>query len=385
MKLDLAPIDAILKTALAHSCPAAQLEIRWQGAVMLSRAYGWLDPNTRTVPTEPDTRFDLASVTKLFVVTTLMTLVDGGQVAIDQPVHTVLAEFTGTRPIQAYENPLQPGGWVNVTEESGAVDVSQITFRHLLTHTSGLPAWRPLFRQTDAATARQLALHTFFSYPTGARVIYSDIGLILIGLAIEQLTGQSLDDAVYQRVIAPLGLAHTHYLPIHDAKIDRANIAPTEFCQWRQRRIVGEVHDENAAHLGGVSGHAGLFSNATDVATFGQLFLAGGQPLLRTETVAAMTRLQAQDGDIRRGLGFVLWSPDPEASGHPFSQRAYGQTGFTGTSLWIDPERELVVALLTNDVYHGRTGRGIGPLRVAVHRAVVDAVDATPVEPHPQE
>lgn len=375
MNADLTTVDSILTNAIATFCPAAQLEVRRHGETLFSRAYGWLDPTTHTQPTQSTTRFDLASVTKLFVVTTFMTLVEANHVAVDQPVHTVLPEFAGSRPLQPYEHPLQSGAWVNVVNEPGEVDASQVTFRHLLTHTSGLPAWRPLFRQTDAAAALQMARHTFFSYPIGTHVVYSDIGLILLGLAMERFTGQPLVDLVRQRVIAPLGLQHTGYLPVGDPEADKNNVAPTEFCQWRQQRITGEVHDENAASLGGVSGHAGLFSTASDVATFGQLFLNEGEPILYPETIAAMTRLQAQEGDLRRGLGFALWSPDPEASGNPFSQRAFGHTGFTGTSLWIDPERELVVALLTNDVYHGRADRQIMPLRVAVHRAVVKAVD----------
>lgn len=375
MALDFTPVEAILTSAISNICPAAQLEVRRHGEVIFSRAYGWLDPATQTQPTQSTTRFDLASVTKLFVVTTFMTLVEANQVAVDQPVHTVLPEFAASRPIQPYEHPLQSGALVNVVNEQGAVDASQVTFRHLLTHTAGLPAWRPLFRQTDAAAALQMARHTFFSYPIGTHVVYSDIGLILLGLAMERFTGQPLVDLVRQRVLAPLGLRHTGYLPVGEQGVDKNNVAPTEFCQWRQRRVVSEVHDENAASLGGVSGHAGLFSTASDVATFGQLFLNQGEPILYPETIAEMTRLQAQEGDIRRGLGFALWSPDPEASGNPFSQRAFGHTGFTGTSLWIDPERELVVALLTNDVYHGRAGRQIMPLRVAVHRAVVEAVD----------
>jgi CubicO group peptidase (beta-lactamase class C family) len=192
---------------------------------------------------------------------------------------------------------------------------------------------------------------------------------------------------VAARATEPLGLLHTGYLPTSDqgaaalgASLRRAaaaNVVPTELCSWRERRVVGEVHDENAASLGGVAGHAGLFSTAAEVAAFGQIFLDGGHPLLRAETVAEMTRLQAEQDTIRRGLGFVLWSPDPEASGNPFSQSAFGHTGFTGTSLWVDPERALVVALLSNDVYYGREKRLIGQLRVALHRAVVQAIDLT--------
>ncbi len=152
------------------------------------------------------------------------------------------------------------------------------------------------------------------------------------------------------------------------------NVAPTEFCSWRDRRIVGKVHDENAYRLGGIAGHAGIFSTARDVATFGQSFLEGGT-LLSAQTVTEMTRLQTDGLALQRGLGFGLWSQDPEASGYPFSVNAFGHTGFTGTSLWIDPDRELVVALLTNEVYNGRQNRRIGPLRVAVHQTIVEVVD----------
>ncbi len=375
-------ITALLNEAVGVATPAAQLVVLHRGATALELALGWLDPEQRTRPTQPDTLFDMASVSKLFTVTALMTLVEAGAVALDQPVATVLPEFSGLRPIQPYEDPLAPGNWVSVAGAAlPMVDAGAVTFRHLLTHTSGLPAWRPLWHQADAAAAQRMALETFFSYPTGARVVYTDIGLILLGMALERLTGQRLDGVVRERVTAPLELAHTGYLPL-DADSPPSsflllpfNVAPTEFCAWRGRRIVGQVHDENAYHQGGVAGHAGIFSTARDIAAFGQLFLAGGRPLLRAETVAEMTRCYTEGLGSRRGLGFALWLDDSEASSHPFSRSAFGHTGFTGTSLWIDPERALVVALLTNEVYHGREGRGIGPLRVAVHQAIVAAMD----------
>ncbi|MEZ4617775.1 MAG: serine hydrolase [Caldilineaceae bacterium] len=338
-------------------------------------------------PTQLTTRFDLASVTKLFVTTAFMRLVDQGVVALDQPVASVLNGFGGKRPIQPYEDPLQSGALITVIAEvpvGTTVAADAVTFRHLLTHCAGLPAWRPLFRQANAAAARQMAQQTFFSAPLGARMVYSDIGLILLGMAVETLFGAPLDQAVTALVLAPLALQQTGYLPITDLRhpgqgCDPAAVAPTEFCRWRQRRVVAQVHDENAARLGGVSGHAGLFSTAGDVARFGQIFLDAGATagfsLLKSSTVQEMCRVQVVDGDTRRGLGFLLWSPDPMASSHPFSQDAFGHTGFTGTSLWMDPQRNLVVALLTNEVYYGRTNRGIAALRVAVHQAVVEAID----------
>ncbi len=360
--------------AIPRVAPAAQIVVRWCGEPVLERSYGWLDPETRLHAVDATTLFDLASVSKLFVATTFMTLVDAGIVALDQPIARVLPELRGKRLIQPYEDPLIPGGLISVAQSTGFVDVGAITFRHVLSHTSGLPAWRPLFRQGSRQAAYHMALATACAYPTGTQVVYSDIGLILLGLAIERLTDRALDRAVAERVTDPLGLSRTRYLAIGtDHKLD--TVAPTELCGWRGRRVMGEVHDENAASLGGVAGHAGIFSTAADVAAFGQVFLDNGRPLLRAATVGEMTREQVSHGSLRRGLGFVLWSPNPEASGNPLSQRAFGHTGFTGTSLWIDPQRSLVVALLTNDVYYGRLGRGIGSLRVVVHRTVVEAID----------
>ncbi|MBX3014999.1 MAG: serine hydrolase [Caldilineaceae bacterium] len=371
---DFTRLEQLLTAAVPRLCPAAQVVIQQEGQVIFAGAYGWLDPAEQRQATTPTTLFDLASVTKLFVATSFMRLVEAGQVALDQPVVTVLPAFGGERPIAAYEDPLHWGEMVRISDATTAVDAGQVTFRQLLTHTAGLPAWRPLFQQTDRAAAQAMALSTFFAYPIGTQVVYSDIGLILLGMAVETLTGQSLADAVTALILQPLGLRQTRYLPVGTATCDPTQVAPTEQCQWRGRRVVAEVHDENAAKLGGVSGHAGLFSTAAEVARFGHCFLDGGAPLLQPATVAAMRQVQIEAGPLRRGLGFLLWSPDPEASSNPFSQQAFGHTGFTGTSLWIDPTRALVVACLTNEVYYGRVNRQIGPLRVAIHQAIVQSL-----------
>jgi CubicO group peptidase (beta-lactamase class C family) len=357
--------DVVLRRRLT---PAAQLVVRKDGQVAFSRCLGWLDVETQQRPVNDDTLFDLASVTKLFTTTAFLRLMEAGWVELDQTVATLLPEFSGRRSICPYEDPLHWGAFVSVSaEEDASVDAGQITFRQLLTHTSGLPAWRAFKDQPDAESARRLALETTFAYLPGTRIVYSDVGLILLGMALERLTNRRLDEVIAEQVTRPLGLEHTCFLPVGE------NVAPTEFCKWRNRRIVAEVHDESAARLGGVAGHAGLFSTAADVARFGQVFLDEGMPLLQSQTVAEMRRVQAEFEGTQRGLGFALWSADPEASSNPFSPTAFGHTGFTGTSLWMDPDRQLVVALLTNEVYGGREGRGILELRVAVHRAVVMA------------
>jgi CubicO group peptidase (beta-lactamase class C family) len=333
-----------------------------------------LDPETHKYPANSQTRFDLATLTKLYTTTAFMILGEQGRVTLDTPVRAALPEFDGLRPIRAYENPLDWDKTVSVSDQSGQVDAGRITFRQLLVHNSGLPAWRLFKDQPDAEAARKLALDTFFSYLPGEQIVYSDVGLILLGMAVERLTGSPLDEVIYECVTRPMGWEATRFLPISGQPYEITNIAPTEFCKWRERRIVGEVHDESAWRLGGVAGHAGMFSNAMEVAAFGQSFLDAS--LLRRGTIDEMTRLQAECNTIRRGIGFALWSPNPEASSNPFSPQTFGHTGFTGTCLWIDPQRELVTALLTNEVYNGRENRGIGDLRVQVHRTVVESVDA---------
>jgi serine-type D-Ala-D-Ala carboxypeptidase len=367
----------VVDSALENVFPAIQLEIWLGGKPFFSAQAGCLDPETHLTPTLANTRFDIASLTKLFTATAFMRLVERDAVSLDQPVASILTEFSGRRPIRAYEDPLNWGKWIEPLLQSGSdVDAGVVTFRNLLAHNSGLPAWRAFKDQPDANFARRLAMETHFFYPTGTRVVYSDVGFILLGFCIERITHQPLDAAISQLVVEPGGLTSTGYLPIVEQPHDSTHIAPTEFCQWRKKRIWGEVHDESCAMLGGISGHAGLFSTANDLSRFGQLFLEAGSPLLGMATVREMVKLQAMDGLLRRGLGFSLWSPDPEMSGNPFSQKAFGHTGFTGTSLWIDPMRQLVAACCTNRVYYGRNPDGILKFRVRLHRAVVEAVDS---------
>jgi CubicO group peptidase (beta-lactamase class C family) len=284
-----------------------------------------------------------------------------------------------------------------VAPTHATVDASRVTFRHLLTHTSGLPAWLPLWkvalalRRDGVASAdikqklHAMASQSAFAYPTGARVVYSDVGLILVGLAIEQLAGASLDAVVRERVTGPLSLDAISYGPI---SCDTA--APTEFYVHHGRRMCGQVHDENAFALNGVAGHAGLFGNARDVAAFGETLrtaLAGTskQPILRQATLQEMTQLQAQDGDVRRGIGFALWSPNPRAMSHPLSESTFGHLGFTGTSLWIDPERELTFVCLTNHIYYGRAGEDtMTPFRVALAQAAGFTVPAASTQSEPR-
>lgn len=374
--INLDSIRDVIHNAAGSVAPAIQVEIRHHGELMLSEQAGWLDPDQARFPVTPNSRFDLASVTKLFTTAAFMRLVEMGKLTLDQPVHTMLPAFSGLRPIEAYEDPLHAGIMIAPSSsDSKTVNADLITFRNLLVHNSGLPAWRPLKNQVDAEAAIKMALSTSFFYPTGAKIIYSDIGLILIGLAIQTATGLRLDQAIQNLVLSPLELSHTRFLPIGEKMDDLSLYVPTEWCQWRQRRIIAEVHDENAARLGGIAGHAGLFSDAHDLASFGEMFLEGGKDFLKPETINEMIREQAEFERTRRGIGFVLWHPDPDASSNPLSRKAYGHTGFTGTSLWMDPERQLVIAAMTNRVYYGRDADAILAFRVALHKTIVEVID----------
>ena len=361
-------LDEAVRAGQETVYTAAVCLVARRGETLFHRAYGWLDPETQTRLTQLDSLFDLASVTKVFTTTLFMRLVEAGKVSLDQPVAEVVPEFSGVRPIAAFEQPLT-GAVDQYDYPDIAVDAGRVTFRHLLTHTSGLPAWAGLYRLPSRETAIQAVLHSHFAYPTGARLVYSDLGLILLSHALERLTGEPLDAAMRRLVLDPLGLNCTLYNPpaaLHDT------VAPTEVCRWRGRRLVGEVHDENAGRLDGISGHAGLFSTAADVARLGQVYLNGGEleggQLLSPETVAEMTRVQVDfDGD-RRGLGWMRQGRG-EWRRPGLSEVAFGHTGFTGTSLWVDPSSEEVIVLLTNRVYFGRDASGILALRQTVYRA----------------
>ncbi len=366
-------LETFIKDGLGKVFTAASVEIRLRGGVIYRGAFGSLDPEGALIGEYPkvvrDTLFDYASLTKLFTTLAFFRLVEAGHVSMDAPVGSVLREFNGLRAILPYEHPLNLGEMVAVvppTEDKA--DAGAVTFRHLLTHSSGLPAWLNL-RRADSIPERLTAcLHSPFAYPTGSQVVYSDVGYILLGLAIAHIADQPLGEAMKRLVAKPLELA-IRYGPFHNGE---GKYPPTEFCQWRQRRVIGEVHDENAATLGGVAGHAGLFGTATDLAILGQLYLADGGGFLSPRLAREATRPQIGD----RGLGWMMRSPEGSSSGGFFSPDSYGHTGFVGNSLWVDPERQLVAALLTNNVFFGREKEAIIAFRKQFHDTLIQALEA---------
>lgn len=318
-------------------------------------------PADRRIPAATDTIFDLASISKLFTTIVLMQQVEAGRVDLDAPVVRYLPEFAA----------------------GGKQDV---TVRHLLTHTSGLPAFRPLYSLYPTPAERlagALATPVTAGSSPGNQYVYSDLGLIALGVIIERVTGRSLDDAVHVGITGPLSMLDTRYNPGADL---RPRIAATEYQGYVNRGLVwGEVHDENAWSLGGVAGHAGLFSTVDDLAVLCQTLLGGGEyrgrRILRAETIRRMlvnynAHLEPTHPDSDRGLGFEL--NKHSYMGALASPVTFGHTGFTGTSIVVDPLAHTFLILLSNRVH---PDRGWGTNTVARQALARDLDDARPVRP----
>ena len=301
------------------------------------------------------TLFDLASVTKAVATTTMaMILYERGLLELEAPVIGVVPEFMAD------------------TCEEPDPRRRDVTFRMLLAHSSGLPAYEKLFLK--AHTRDELlraAFTTSLSADPGIRAEYSDIGFIVLGAALERLAGESLDVFCQREVFGPLAMINTTFNPPADT---REKIPPTaDDRTFRKRIIQGEVQDENASALGAVAGHAGLFSNAEDLARFAHAMLHGGPPILRSETVEIFTRRESKPPDTSRALGWDTPSA-PSQSGNYFGSSSFGHLGYTGTSLWIDPDRQLSITLLSNRTWPDCADQAIKQVRPKFHDAIIEAL-----------
>ncbi len=325
-------IDRVVQRGLdAGGYPGAAVVVGRKGATVWQKGFGHLGWTADSPAVDPDQSiYDLASLTKVIGTTTAaMILFDEGKLVLDEHVSHYLPTFTG-----------------------GEKD--QITVRMLLEHRSGLPAGRDLWRHAHTPDeARQLVLDTPLEYRPDHGQIYSDLGADILGWVVEAAAGQPLDRFLADRVFTPLGMHDTGFRP-SDSLVYR--IAPTEVSPPRGYPIRGEVHDENAFALGGVAGHAGLFGTANDLAVFAQMMLNGGiydsTRIIADSTVKLFTARASGD----RALGWEV-ADGTHGAGSYLSTGAYGHTGFTGTSIWIDPEREMFVILLTNRVHAARAKR----------------------------
>lgn len=346
-------LDSIVAAAIAdRASPGVAIAIGRHGRLVVNRSWGRTDWAREAAAITDSTIYDMASLTKVVATTTAaMLLEEDGLLDIERTVGSYLPEFD-------------------------AQDKSVITVRMLLTHSSGMKQNRPLWREfrTHAEFLRAITGHPL-GYVPGDRSDYTDWNMMVMQAIIERLSGKRLDVLLQERVFGPLGMRDTYFSPPAALK---ARIAPTEIQDFRGGLVWGVVHDENAWMLGGVSGHAGLFSSARDLATFAQMMLDGGEyggrRVLKPQTIARWTARQRKDGS--RALGWDTPAPRSSA-GRYFSTRSWGHTGFTGTSIWIDPEKQLFVVLLTNRVNPTRDNQRVGPLRRrvadAAQRAVLDA------------
>ena len=385
---------AVLSEAIEKQAfPTASVAVTYKDHTVALKSFGTIplggDSDLAVTPT---TLFDLASLTKPIATTTAAALLyDHGLLELDAPVIGVIPEF--------------------LVDSCGESDPRRrdVTFRMILAHSSGLPAYEKLFLKTHS---REDLLIAAFTTPLSAdpatRAEYSDIGFILLGAALERLAGEPFDLFCQREIFGPLAMTNTTFNPPREI---RNQIPPTadervEICgadtpfdklragsvrqkpatetpprespnntrsTLRPRIIQGEVQDENAFILGGVAGHAGLFSTSEDLARFAHAMLHGGSPILRPETVALFTRRESAPASTSRALGWDTPSA-PSQSGKYFGPRSFGHLGYTGTSLWIDPDRQLSVALLTNRTWPDCSNQAIKQIRPQFHDLVIEAL-----------
>ncbi|MEL6616059.1 MAG: serine hydrolase domain-containing protein, partial [Bacteroidota bacterium] len=350
-------IDAVLARGLASGAfPGASVAVGRGGVLVKLEGYGGLTDGGD--PVTPDTPYDLASLTKVVATTSLaMRAAERGDLDLDAPVRDLVPTF---RPI---------GG-------------DAVTPRHLLSHTAGHRPFWPFFYHGMTPEAARAFIHadTLQRVP-GERVVYSDFDMIVLGEALETASGETLEALTQREVTGPLGMSDTEFRAVGSRDL---RAAPTERdTLWRQRLLQGEVHDEAAALFGGVSGHAGLFSTARDMARFGFTMANGctgyGHRLASGETLERFTRRVSAPGSHAMGLGWML-APSARGEAEPMGRRmgprTFGHTGFTGTSIWIDPDEDLFIVLLTNRIYPTRERRGIRAVRADLADAVASRIVA---------
>jgi len=343
---------AILREAIAaRAFPAASVSVTHEGKLVSLKAFGQFTFEADSCAATTSTLFDLASLTKVVATTTMaMLLYERGLLDLEAPVGGIVPEF------------------IFGSDDARRQDV---TLRMLLAHSSGLPAYEKLFLK--ARTREELldqAFATQLKADPGSCTEYSDIGFVILGIALERLADEPLDRFCQREICAPLRMNSTTFNP---PKEIRSAIPPSANDQtFRHRIIQGEVQDENAFVLGRVAPHAGLFSTAEDLAKFAQAMLGGGHPILRPETVALFTRRESTPVGTSRALG---WDTPSESSqsGKYFSAQSYGHLGYTGTSLWIDPARQLSITLLTNRTWPDCSNQAIKQVRPKFHDAVIDS------------
>lgn len=299
---------------------------------------------------EPNTLWDLASVTKPIVAVSMMKLLEEGELRLDDTIAHFLPDYAGT-------------------------DKAAITLRQLLTHSGGIPGQQPLYKSAmTAETLMEAVKRLPLRFQPGTSVEYTSQGFMIVSAIIESVTGMSLERTMQETVFGPLGMNQTMFNP---PKNLHRSIAATEQCPWRGRLVQGEVHDENCVVLGGAAGHAGLFSTTGDLVRLCLTMLRqgdiGGSHYLQPTTVMLMTQNHTPGLNLARALGWQAKDKGNSPAGDLFSNDSYGHTGFTGTSVWMDPKADVFAVLLTNRVHPDRTNDSISRIRPIFHNLVITA------------
>ena len=341
----------VLEQAIAQRAfPGASIAITHNCKIVALKGFGRFTYEPDSTPVSAESIFDLASVSKVVATTSMaMVLYERGLLDLDTPVIGVVPEFANE-----------------------VARRREITCRMLLAHSSGLPAHEKLYLHAHSREELiRAAMRVPLKADPGTQAEYSDIGFIVLGLALERLAGELLDVFCRREVFGPLGMSQTGFNPPGAWK---SRIPPTADDRiFRKRIIQGEVYDENASVMGGVSPQAGVFSTASDTALFAEAMLSGGTPVVHPETLAVFTRREISPAGTSRALGWDTPSK-PSQSGKYLSQASFGHLGYTGTSLWIDPERQLSVTLLTNRTWPDGSNRAIKEVRPRFHDAVCEAL-----------
>ncbi len=347
--------DAVLQQAIRdHAFPGAAYGI-WLRGERIAASAGRFTYEPDAPRVEPETIYDLASVSKVVATTAMaMLLWQHGQLNLDQPIADFLPEFSET------------------PDATSHADRQRVSVRMLLAHSSGLPAYARLFETCETPAALlDACLHLPLEAPPGTHTAYSDIGFILLGHLLERMAGETLYSFCQREIFAPLSMEHTKFCPPVAWKIA---IPPTQIDETlRHRLIQGEVQDENCWRLGSVSGHAGVFSNVPDLLRFAACILQSGAPIFRPETVQRFTTRDTTIAGSSRALGWDTPS-QPSSSGQYFSPHSSWHLGYTGTSLWLDFEKQLAVVLLTNRTFPGNGLDGISKAIQHVRPSFHDAL-----------
>jgi CubicO group peptidase (beta-lactamase class C family) len=356
--------------------PAAVIEVGRPGEVLWREAFGALTFQPDARPATGDTIFDLASLTKVLATTPLVMMqVERGAIGLDDAIAGYSVPWQQASNLESripdpesrHENP-------ESRIPTPGPDRSTVTVRDLLAHCSGLPAWRPYFQALSGREQYEAAIAAEpLEYAPRSKSIYSDLGFMLLGFILDGFRN-SLDER-FATLLSQMGIVEE--IQFNPPALWRDRIAPTENDPWRGRVLVGEVHDENAAALGGIAGHAGLFGTAASVGACARHLLQvldGLTGAFRRETLETFTTKRADVAGSSRALGWDTMLPT-SSCGTRMSPRAFGHTGYAGTSLWIDPDNEVYVVLLTNRVHPTRENTAINAIRPAVHDAVMSELD----------